>query len=82
MTSDLLHVVERLRIGVNEHQLDQGECIDNTLTQWRTRKRPTRDTHFRKKELEKDFLTPQTSFDVKWLDKLQQYVVHARRHEA
>lgn len=72
MTSDLLHAVERLRIDVNEHQLDQGECIDNTPIQWRPRKRLTRDTHFRKKELEKDFLTPQTSFDAKWLDKIQQ----------
>ena len=82
MTSNLLHAVERLRINVNLHQLDQGECIDNTLIQWRPRKRLTRDTHFRKKELEKDFLTPQTSFDAKWLDKIQQYVVHARKHEA
>ena len=82
MTSDLLHAVERLRIDVNEHHLDQREYIDNPLIQWRPRKRLTRDTHFRKKELEKDFLTPQTSFDVKWLDKVQQYVVHARKHEA
>ena len=82
MTSDLLHAVERLRTDVNEHHPDQDECIDNTLIQWRPRKQLTRDTHSRKKELEKDFLTPQTSFDVKWLDKVQQYVVHARKHEA
>ena len=82
MTSDLLLAVERLRIDVNKHHLDQGECIDSTLTQWRPRKRLTRDTHVRKKELEKDFLTPQTSFDVKWLDKIQQYVVHVRKQEA
>ena len=82
MPSDLLHAVERLRIDVNKHHLGQGECIDNTLTQWRPRKRLTRYIHSRKKELEKDFLTPQTSFEVKWLDKVQQYVVHARKHEA
>lgn len=77
MTSDLLRTVERLRIGANEHNPDQNECIDGILSQQRPRQRTRRDTQALK-ELEKDFLTPQTSFDAKWLHKLQQYGVQLR----
>ena len=78
MTSALLRAVERLRIGADEHNLDQDQCIDGKLSQQRSRKRTRRDTLALKEELERDFLTPQTSFDMKWLNKLQQYVVQSR----
>ncbi|KAF6221727.1 hypothetical protein HO133_001695 [Letharia lupina] len=72
MTSDLWRAVERLRMSANEHDFDRDMCIDGTLFQQRPRKRTKIDTQALKRELEKDFLTPQTSFDVEWLDKLQQ----------
>lgn len=78
MTSELLHAVERLRIRANEYDFDQDACIDATLSQIRPKKRIKRDTQALKKELEKDFLTPQTSFDAEWLNKIQQYVVQSR----
>ncbi|KAF6235031.1 hypothetical protein HO173_006658 [Letharia columbiana] len=78
MTSDLWRAVERLRMSANKHDFDRDMCIDGTLLQQRPRKRTKIDTQALKKELEKDFLTPQTSFDVEWLDKLQQYVVQPR----
>lgn len=78
MTSDLLRAVERLRIGANEHNPDQDECIDGTLSQQIPRKRTKRDSQALKRELENEFLTPQTSFDAKWLNKLQQYVAQSR----
>ena len=75
MTSDLLRAVERLRIGADEQYLDEHECM-NTMGQQRPTERAKRDTQALKKELETDFLLPRTSFDGKWLHKLQQYVVH------
>lgn len=78
MTSGLLRAVERLRIGANEHDDDQDGSIDGKLSQQRPRKRTKREIPALKKQLEKDFLTPQTSFDAEWLNKLQQYVVQSR----
>lgn len=75
MTPGLLRAVERLRIGANEHDFDQDERIDGVLSQHRPRKRTKRDSHALKKQLEKDFLAPQMSFDAEWLNKMQQYVV-------
>lgn len=72
MTPGLLRAVERLRIGANEHDFDQDERIDGVLSQHRPRKRTKRDSHALKKQLEKDFLAPQMSFDAEWLNKMQQ----------
>lgn len=72
MTSKLLRAVEKLRIGVNERHFDQDEYISGTRSQQMPRKRTKGDIQPLKQELEKDFLTPQTSFDVAWLNKLQQ----------
>ncbi len=78
MTSELLRAVERLRIGVNVNEVDQDGCVDGTLSQQRPKKRTKRDTQTLKKDLEKDFLTPQTSFDAEWLNEIQQYVIQSR----
>ena len=72
MTSDLLRAVERLRLAVNEHDSDQDECIREP------KKRTRVDTQALKKELDSDLLTPQTSFDVGWLNKVQQCVTQPR----
>lgn len=74
MTSDLLRAVERLRICANERDSDQDGCVDDTRSQQTPRKRTKGDFQALKKELEKDFLTPQTSFDPRWVNRLQQYV--------
>lgn len=74
MTPDLLLAVGRLRIA-NERELDQAGRIDDILSQQRPKRRTKRDHQAVKKELGRNFLTPQTSFDGKWLSKLQQYVV-------
>lgn len=78
MTSDLLRAVERLRIVANDRDLDQDECIDSTFGRQRPRNPTQRDTQTLREELEKNFLTPPTSFDAEWLNKLQQYVVQSR----
>lgn len=72
MTSDLLRAVERLRVVANDHSLDQDECIDRRQI---PRNSIQRNTQTLRQELEKNFLTPQTSFDAEWLNKMQQYVV-------
>lgn len=77
MTPDLLLAVERLRIA-NVHKMDESEGIDDILSQPRPKKRIQRDHQAVKKELERTILTPQTSFDGEWLNKLQQYVVQSR----
>lgn len=72
MASELLRVVERLRVGVNEQYLDQDVCIACTSRLKRLEKPTKGDQQALKKELERDFLTPQTSFDAGWLNKIQQ----------
>ena len=78
MTSELLRAVERLRIRANEHNFEQDACIDATLSQIRPKQRIKKNTQALKNELEKDCLTPQTSFDAEWLNKIQQYVVRSK----
>ena len=82
MTSDLLRTLERLPAGANNHILDHAECIGGTLGRRRSKKQGKGDTQALKKELEKNFLTPQTSLDVGWLNKIQQYVTQPRDLEA
>ena len=54
-------------------QLDGAEGdIDALLDQQRPRKRVKRTKDELKAELEKEFLTPSTSFSAKWLNRLQQ----------
>ena len=81
MTSDLLRAVERLLADANKHSLDHAECIGGTLGRQRSKKQGKGDAQALKKELEKDFLTPQTSFDAGWLNKIQQYVTQPRKVE-
>ena len=78
MTSDLVRAVERLRIGANEHTSDQDEGVRGVLRRQKRQKRTKGDTQALKEELDKDFLTPQTSFDAGWLDEIQQYVTQQK----
>ncbi len=78
MASDLLRAVEVLRIGPNKHDSDQNDCVAGTQGQQKLRRRAEGDGKKLKEEMGKDFLTPQTSFDARWLDKLQQYAAKSR----
>ena len=73
MASDLLRAVERLRIGPNKHDSDQSDYITGTHSQQKLRRRAECVNDILMEEMGKDFLTPKTSFDARWLDKLQQY---------
>ena len=75
MTSELLRAVDRLHIVADDGNLDQDEYIDSRLSRRSPRKLNQRDAQTLREELEKNFLTPQTSFDAEWLNKMQQYVI-------
>ena len=81
MTSDPLRAVERLRVGANEQHFDQDECIVGTSSLERPEKPAKGGTQALKEGLERDFLTPQTSFDAGWLNRMQQYVTGLRGRE-
>lgn len=72
MISELLRAVERLRIGVDGQYLDQDVCIAGTSRLERAEKPTKGHNQALRKELERDFLTPQTSFDAGWLNEIQQ----------
>ena len=63
-----------LRNGASDHDPDEDECVNCTHTQQISKKRSKGNIQILKKELENDYLTPRTSFDSQWLNKLQQYV--------
>ena len=77
MTSDLLRAVQRLRIGKNEHRPDQDECIRGFHSQQRLTKQIEGHIQALKTVLERNLLTPQTSFDAGWLNQFQKYVAHS-----
>lgn len=78
MEESLLKAVQAL----HERAQDEGilgtdvDNIDQILSDQRpTKRKPPKLPDEVKKELVEDFLTPPTSFNQKWLNKLQQYVV-------
>ena len=81
MTSDLLRAVEKLQLATNVHISDKDECIGATFSSKRPKDRNKGNTQALKKGLDKDYLTPRTSFDGRWLDKVQQCVTQSRRVE-
>lgn len=67
MADDLAQSLEKLHIASqNQH------CIDDILDEAKPRKRQRPSPESLKANLEKDFLTPSTTFDPAWLDRLQQ----------
>ncbi len=73
MGTDLLNAVKGLQIK-DEDDKDRDFSIDDILTKSRPRKRSRRAPEALKRNLEEAFLTPPTSFNSEWLNKLQQYV--------
>ena len=75
MAASLLKAVQ----GLHDRAQDEGifgadvENIDQILSDERSRKRSLQKTPDQvKRELIEEFLTPPTSFNEKWLNKLQQ----------
>lgn len=78
MTSDLLRAVEKLRLVTNLPNLDKDEFIGRTFSPESLKDQNRGNTQALKKCLERDFLTPRTSFDGRWLDKVQQCVTKSK----
>ena len=78
MTSDLLRAVEKLHLATNVHNSDKDECNGGTFDPERAKDRKGGNTQALKKDLERDILTPRTSFDGRWLDKVQQCVTQSK----
>ena len=72
MADSLVEALER--VALNRTALDDVEdnWIDHVLDEQRPRKRVKQDPEELKRELEKKYLTPPTSFSNEWLNKLQQ----------
>ncbi|KAF2178874.1 antiviral helicase [Zopfia rhizophila CBS 207.26] len=51
---------------------EDSDWIDSILDEQRPRKRSRKTKHDIKQELEKEFLSPSTSFNTRWLNELQQ----------
>lgn len=71
MADDLRAALGKLHIAAQSTP-DQPDWIDNVLDQVRPRKRPKPSREEIKRDLEREFLTPSTSFSTEWLNKLQQ----------
>lgn len=75
MAASLLEAVQELQDGAQDQRFlgADDENIDQILSDERPRKRNLQKTPDEvKKELIEEFLTPPTSFNEKWLNKLQQ----------
>ncbi|MCJ1334961.1 hypothetical protein MMC09_000227, partial [Bachmanniomyces sp. S44760] len=70
MSSDLLQAINELRISSKSESHEF--IINKRLNEPRPRERTWKTIEIEKKELEKEFLEPPTSFSPEWLDRLQQ----------
>lgn len=71
MRRELLEAVEGFKAGGREN-FEPDDCIDDLLTDQRPRKQQCKTPETLKKQLEESFLSPPTSFDSSWLNRLQQ----------
>jgi len=72
MADSLLSALEKIHLCNSAIQDKEDDWIDHILDEQRPRKRTKQDPEELKKELERKFLTPSTSFSTEWLNKLQQ----------
>ncbi|KAF2084998.1 antiviral helicase [Saccharata proteae CBS 121410] len=70
--NDLIPALERVQIAAESARADDAAWLDSILDEQRPRKRTRRTKSEIKTSLEQEFLTPSTSFDTRWLNKLQQ----------
>lgn len=66
MADSLTENLERVHVASRDQQ-----CIDDILDEAKPRKRQRPSAQSIKANLEKDFLTPPTTFSPEWLDRLQ-----------
>lgn len=78
MTSDLLRAVGKLHLATKVRKFDKDECNGKGFSPERRKDRNMGNTQALKKDLERDLLTPRTSFDGRWLDKVQQCVTQSK----
>lgn len=72
MADSLVSALERVHLGNAALEDKPDDWIDRILDEQRPRKRVKQDPEDLKRELEKKFLIPPTSFSTEWLNKLQQ----------
>ena len=72
MSQDLIEAVERLHVSSYIRGLEEDSPIDDILNKSHPRPKRSDTNEEIKARIEEDFLTPPTSFDPEWLDKLQQ----------
>lgn len=71
MAEALAKSLQKVHISSTADSRDD-DWIDSILDQQGPRKRVKEDPNDLKKELDRKFLTPSTSFSTEWLNKLQQ----------
>jgi antiviral helicase SKI2 len=69
MSDTLVSALERLHVDTSALEDD---WIDNVLDEQRPQKRVKQNPVDLKRELERKYLTPATSFSTEWLNRLQQ----------
>lgn len=72
MSNPLLSAVQKLRIDAENPVTVDESLTDDELNQPRPVKKRRKSTETMKRELERDFLTPPTTFGTEWLNRLQQ----------
>ena len=73
MANTLVGALENLHLK-SKDIANQDDWIDSVLDEHRPHKRVKQDQEDLKRELEKKYLTPSTTFSTEWLNRLQQYV--------
>ena len=72
MAESLISALERVHLAASSSDGTADDWIDHILEQQLPRKRVKQDREELRRQLEKDYLTPSTSFSREWLNKLQQ----------
>jgi antiviral helicase SKI2 len=72
MADSLVSALEKVHLSNAALEDKEDDWIDHILNEQRPRKRTKQDPEELKRELERKFLTPSTSFSTEWLNKLQQ----------
>lgn len=70
-TDSLISALQRVELSAAANK-EADDFIDHILEEQRPRKRIKQSPEDLKRELEKKYLTPSTSFSAEWLNKLQQ----------
>jgi len=72
MANSLIGALERVHLESSTTDGTADDWIDHILEEQRPRKRVKQNQEDLKRQLEKKYLTPSTTFSTEWLNKLQQ----------